>query len=72
MIDSSILRSLWAVIEETQATLLLGLSDTDLINQLLRQLEDKKILSGEETKIVSAYIRSRTHLIRDLALARIA
>ncbi len=72
MIDSSILRSLWAVIEETQATLLLGLSDTDLINQLLRQLEDKKILSGEETKIVSAYISSRTHLIRDLALARIA
>ncbi len=72
MIDSSILRSLWAVIEETQATLLLGLSDPDLINQLLRQLQDKKLLSGEETNIVTAYISSRTHLIRDLALARIA
>ncbi len=72
MIDSSILRSLWAIIEETQATILLGLSDTDLIQQLLRQLENRKILSGEETNTVSAYIRSRTSLIRDLALSRAA
>lgn len=72
MIDSSILRSLWAIIEETQATILLGLSDTDLIQQLLKQLENIKILSGEETNTVSAYIGSRTSLIRDLALSRAA
>lgn len=68
--NSSILRQLWAVIEETQTCVLLRLSDADLVKQLLLQLDSKKLLSGEETSTVSAYIRSRTGLIRDLAQAR--
>jgi hypothetical protein len=70
--NSSILRQLWTVVEETQSSVLLKLSDTDLIKQLLRQLDIKNPLSGEETCIVSAYISSRTSLIRDLAQARLA
>jgi hypothetical protein len=60
------------VIEQTQASTLLRLDDTDLVNQLLKQLDTKKPLSSEETNTLSAYLYSRTPLIRDLAIARLA
>lgn len=70
--NSSTLRQLWTVVEETQSSVLLKLSDPDLIKQLLIQLDMKNPLTGEETNIISAYISSRTSLIRDLAQARMA
>ncbi|HEY9779383.1 MAG TPA: hypothetical protein V6D09_04510 [Leptolyngbyaceae cyanobacterium] len=68
--NSSTLRQIWSVIEETQSSLLLRLSDTELVKQLLSQLESRNSLSNEEMIAVSGYIHSRTSLIRDLALAR--
>ncbi|MBW4478949.1 MAG: hypothetical protein KME54_19355 [Tolypothrix brevis GSE-NOS-MK-07-07A] len=68
--NSSILRQIWLVIEETQTNILLGFNDAELTQQLLNQLENKKFLTSEETGIISAYISSRVPLIRDLALAR--
>ncbi len=68
--NSSTLRQIWSVIEETQSSLLLRLSDTELVKQLLSQLESRNSLSNEETIAISGYIHSRTSLIRDLALAR--
>lgn len=68
--NSSILRQLWAVVEETQASVLLKLNDTDLVKQLIKQLDSRKPLSGEESNTVSIYLRSRCSLIRDLAEAR--
>jgi len=68
--NSSILRQLWSVVEETQSSLLLRLSDTELVKQLLSQLESRNSLSNEEAIAISGYIHSRTSLIRDLALAR--
>ncbi len=70
--NSSILRQIWLVIEETQTNILLGFNDAELTQQLLRQLENKKFLTNEETNAISAYISSRVPLIRDLALARMA
>ncbi|GAB1540053.1 hypothetical protein NUACC21_27220 [Scytonema sp. NUACC21] len=70
--NSSTLRYLWSVIEETQISTLLRLDDTDLVKQLLKQLDAKKLLSSEETNSVSTYLYSRTTLIRDLALARLS
>ncbi len=70
ILDSSILRQIWAVIEETQTSVLLKLNDPDLVNQLLRQFNGAKALSNEEVSSVSAYLYSKTTLIRDLALAR--
>jgi transcriptional regulator of NAD metabolism len=67
--SSSILRQLWAVIGETQVSTLLKLSDTDLVKQLMKQLNSKTPLSGEESSTVSAYLSARTLLIRDLAQA---
>lgn len=65
----SILRQFWSLIEETPLATLLNLNDTELIKQLLRQLEDKQPLSAEESNTMSNYIRSKTLLIRELAEA---
>lgn len=70
--NSLILRQLWTVIEETQTTVLLRLSDMDLVKQVLNQLGSKTTLSSEEISTVSRYLLSRTSLIRDLAQARLA
>lgn len=71
-VNYSVLRHLWFVIEQTQASVILGFSDTELIQQLLRQVEKDKLLTGEESNTMKAYIRSRVPLIRDLAQARLA
>lgn len=68
--NSSTLRQVWSVIEETQSSLLLRLSDTELVKQLLNQLDSRNPLTQEETIAVRGYLHSRTSLIRDLALAR--
>ncbi len=68
--NSYILRQLWSVIEETQASVLLRLSDTELVKQLLNQLDSRNPLTNDEITTISGYLHSRTSLIRDLALAR--
>ncbi|PLZ25272.1 hypothetical protein CBP28_16235, partial [Fischerella thermalis WC559] len=57
-------------IENTQTNILLEVNDTELIQQLLKQLENQKLLSSEESKVIRAYISSRLPLIRDLAMLR--
>jgi hypothetical protein len=68
--DSSILRQIWSVIEESHTNFLLGLGDAELVKHLLSQLDRRTILSSEEAMTVSAYLYSRTSLIRDFALSR--
>ncbi len=68
---SSTLRYLWSVIEKTQTDTLLKLNDTDMVKQLLKQLDVKKTFSSEETSTINTYLYSRITLIRDLAQARL-
>jgi muconolactone delta-isomerase len=70
--NSSTLRQLWSVIEETQTSILLNFSDADLIHQLLKQFQNQKLLNNEELSTISAYLNSKVLLIRDIALARLA
>ncbi|BDA76118.1 unknown protein (plasmid) [Calothrix sp. PCC 7716] len=70
-INTSTLRQLWSVIEQTQSSLLLKLSDTDLVQQLLGQLNSQEVLSSEEVNNLSTYLHSKTLLIRDLAQTRL-
>jgi hypothetical protein len=70
--NSSILRQLWSVIEETQANILLNFGDTELVQQLVAQIELRGLLNSEEVGTVSAYLSSRLLLIRDMARARLA
>ncbi len=71
-VNCSTLRFLWSVIEQTQTHTLVELNDTDLVKQLLKQLEANKALSTEETSTIRTYLDARTTLIRDLAEARLA
>jgi hypothetical protein len=71
-ISSSLLRHLWSVVEETQTNILLSFSDTELVQQLMEQLEFRGLLNTEETSALDAYLNSRLLLIRDLAKARLA
>lgn len=70
-VTPSTLRQVWSVIEETHASLLLKLSDAELLQQLLIQLADKKQLNIEEVCDVRAYIDSRIPLIREDAQERL-
>lgn len=70
--NTKILRQLWALVEQTQASTLLALNDADLVKQLLRQMDSKTVLSSEDIHTLSDYLGSRTELIRDLAIARMA
>ncbi|MBE9211052.1 hypothetical protein IQ244_32125 [Nostoc sp. LEGE 06077] len=72
LVNSKILRQFWAVVEQTQSSTLLGLSDKDLVKLLLGQIENNKVLDSEETLGLTDYIYSKTLLIRDLAQARSA
>jgi hypothetical protein len=68
--DSSVLWQIWREIEDTQASLLLRLNDSDLVSHLVWQLDTRKPLSNDETTTVSDYLQSKTTLIRDIAMAR--
>ncbi|MDX2096862.1 MAG: hypothetical protein SFW36_03730 [Leptolyngbyaceae cyanobacterium bins.59] len=61
------LRQLWSLVEATQATILLNLDDSSLVQWLLRQLYQERPLNNHETDILQGYIESRLTLIRDLA-----
>ena len=64
------MRHVWSVIEETETKTILSLNDADLLQQLLKQLENKKLLSSEQISAMRTYIGSRVPLIRDLAQSR--
>jgi hypothetical protein len=70
-VNTSILRQLWSLIEETQSNTILKLNDAELVAQLVQKLEARESLSVEDNSLASAYIRSKTSLIRDLAEARL-
>ncbi|MCC5635551.1 hypothetical protein LC593_06750 [Nostoc sp. CHAB 5844] len=70
VIDSSMLRLTWSVVEETPTSDLLSLTDTALIKLLLQQIAGKILLSGEEVCALYSYIGSKMTLIRDIAESR--
>ncbi len=69
--NPAMLRQLWALVETTQAPVLLNLDDASLVQWLLRQFGTRQALNSEETTQLSTYIRSRLTLIRDLAQNRL-
>jgi hypothetical protein len=66
-IESGIMRIVWSSIETTNRNTLLQLSDTDLIHQIMRQVEKALTLTSEDRKTLMDYISSKTLLIRDMA-----
>ena len=67
MLDSSTLRILWLIIEQTQICIISELSDSEIVQHILSQLQEKTFLTTSELFDTKVYIYSRLHLIRDLA-----
>jgi len=67
MLDSSKLRILWLIIEQTQTCIISELSDSEIVQHILCQLQERIFLSASELFDTRIYIHSRLHLIRDLA-----
>jgi len=66
------LRQFWAIVESTQAKVLLGLDDTHLVHWLLRQINADVAMNRNESCALRSYIHSKLPLIRDLAEQRVA
>lgn len=65
--ESSIIRAVWASVSAINAQILLQLSDSDLIHQIFREVDQTSALSSEDRQSVIDYISSRIMLIRDMA-----
>ena len=57
----------WGFVETLNPASLLKLSDIELIQKLISEVEKASFLSPEDSQNLSKYISSRTPLIRDLA-----
>lgn len=69
-VNSSIIRLIWSVIEETPTRELASLTDTALIKLLIQQASRKILLSGEDVCDLYEYLGARIMLIRDMAESR--
>lgn len=70
--NSSILRELWALIDNMQPHILVNIEEKELIEQILEQLEEKNSVDLDENDFVSGYISSKMSLIRDLAESKLS
>ena len=66
VVNTTIMRQLWSIINESSGKTLSGLNDSDLINQILSKLSSKQTLSSEDCCVINAYLRSRIPLIREM------
>ncbi|MDY7006256.1 MAG: hypothetical protein SWX82_20605 [Cyanobacteriota bacterium] len=67
----TMLRQVWSLIENSQATTLISLDDATLVQWLIKQLKTRNALNGREADLINEYIQSRLSLIRDLAEERL-
>ena len=68
--NSTSLRQFWSMVEQTQTSVLLELSDRELKTRLQEQWEQDHNVSAPEMKLVREYIQAKMPLIRDLAEIR--
>lgn len=70
LLETSLLRLTWSVIEEAQSPNLLSLTDTGLVRLLLQRISRRILLNGDEVCSLYDYISSKITLIRDMAESR--
>ncbi|ABG51246.1 conserved hypothetical protein [Trichodesmium erythraeum IMS101] len=67
----TMLRQLWSIIENSQATILVSLDDATLVQWLIKQLKTRTGINCRDADLMNEYIISRLSLIRDLAEERL-
>ena len=70
-LETRIIRMLWGFVETANPHNLIKLSDRELIQKLIDEVDRVSALNSHESKILSQYIGSKTLLIRDLAYAKV-
>lgn len=66
-IESSAIRAVWTCVEAINKQVLLQLNDTDLVHQIIEQIERASVLSSEDRQSVVDYVSSKVRLIKDIA-----
>ena len=70
-LEIKIIRTIWKLVEKSNPHSLLQLSDRELSQKLIKQIEGIFALTGEDSHALSKYIDSKKLLIRDLAYAKV-
>ncbi len=68
--NTSRLRQIWTIIENTQADLILNFDSIQLSRFLVQEIQQTMPLTTEDRAFLNTYIESRIPLIRDLAQSR--
>ena len=66
-IESSIIHAVWSSVETINKKALLQLSDTDLIERIMKQIELNLTFNLHDRQSLMDYISSKVKLIRDIA-----
>ena len=66
-IESAIIRAVWSSVETINKQALLHLSDTDIAQQIIEQVERILSLDIQERESLFDYVNSRVRLIKDIA-----
>jgi hypothetical protein len=67
--NPNMLRQFWSLIDTLHTDIPLALDDRSLVQWLLRQMRTKRLLSQEESEVLSRYIGDRLPLIREMGHA---
>ena len=66
-IELAIIRAVWSCVETINKQTLLHLSDTDIVQQIIEQVECILSLDIQERQSLSDYVNSKLGLIKDIA-----
>ena len=66
-LESKIVHAAWSSVEAINKQILLQLNDSELIQQVIRQVDQTSVLSSEDRQSLINYIGSKVMLIRDIA-----
>ncbi len=69
--NTTLLRQTWNLIETTNASELLEIGETELVQRLLNRLDAQKPLADQERVTLVNYLNSKVGLIKDTAESRL-
>ncbi|MDJ0573114.1 MAG: hypothetical protein QNJ53_29315 [Pleurocapsa sp. MO_192.B19] len=69
--NTTLLRQIWNLIENINASEILEIGEAELIQRLLNRLDSQNPLADKERTILNTYLQSKINLIKDTAESRL-
>ena len=69
--NTKLLRQTWNLIETTNATELVEIGETELIQRILKRMDSESPLADNERIYLNEYLHSKIGLIKDTAESRL-